>query len=85
MTYGHFFTSFSEIYSFIIIHQFWSEQFFLFHTVMASYVTKSKSVTVNPEYCGWLKFRGVTIFVVFVEGPIHEFQYPRNGNCLYEL
>ena len=25
-------------------------------------------------YCGWLKFRGVPIFVVFVEGSIHEFQ-----------
>ena len=22
-------------------------------------------------YCGWLKFRGVPIFVVFVEGPIN--------------
>ena len=37
------------------------------------------------SYCGWLKFRGVPIFVVFVEGPIHEFQYPWNGNFLYEL
>ena len=36
-------------------------------------------------YCGWLKFRGVPIFMVFVEGQIHEFQYPRNGNFLYEL
>ena len=25
-------------------------------------------------YCGWHKFRGVPIFVVFVEGPIHEFK-----------
>ena len=32
-----------------------------------------------------LKFHGVPILVVFVEGPIHEFQYPRNGNFLYEL
>ena len=30
-------------------------------------------------YCGWLKFRGVPIFVVSVEGPIHEFQFTRNG------
>ena len=36
-------------------------------------------------YCGWFKFRGVPIFVVFMEGPIHEFQYPRNGTFLYEL
>ena len=37
------------------------------------------------SYCGWLKFRGVPIFVVFVDGPIHEFQYPRISNFLYEL
>ena len=36
-------------------------------------------------YCGWLNFRGVPIFVVFVEGSTHEFQYPRNGDFLYEL
>ena len=36
-------------------------------------------------YSGWLKFRGVPIFVVFMEGPIHEFKYPRNFNFLYEL
>ena len=37
-------------------------------------------------YCEWLKFRGVPIFVVFMEGPIHEFQYPQNFNfcMLYE-
>ena len=35
--------------------------------------------------CGRLKFRGVPIFVVFVEGLIHIFQYPWNGNFLYEL
>ena len=39
----------------------------------------------SSKYCGWLKFRWVPIFVVFVEGPNHEFQYPRNGNFLYEL
>ena len=33
-------------------------------------------------YCGWLNFRGVPIFVVFVEGSIHGFQYPRNGDFL---
>ena len=37
------------------------------------------------KYCGWLNFRGVPIFVVFVESPIHEFQYPRIGNFLHEL
>ena len=31
-------------------------------------------------YCGWLNFRGVPIFVVFVEGPIHEFQCQRNSD-----
>ena len=35
-------------------------------------------------YLGWLKFRGVPIFIVFVEGPIKEFQNQRNGNFLYE-
>ena len=37
------------------------------------------------RYCGWLKFCQVPIFVVLVEGPIHELQYPWNGNVLYEL
>ena len=35
------------------------------------------------KYCGWLNFRGVPIFMVFVEGPIHKFQYPQNFQ--YEL
>ena len=39
----------------------------------------------NANYCGWLKFRGVPIFLVFVEGSNHDFQYLRNGNFLYEL
>ena len=34
------------------------------------------------RYCGWLNFRGVPIIM---EGPIHEFQYPRIGDFLYEL
>ena len=33
-------------------------------------------------YCGWLKLGWVPIFVVVVEGSIHEFQYPRNDNFL---
>ena len=37
------------------------------------------------KYCEWLYFRGVPIFVVFVEGPIHEYKYPRIGDFLYEL
>ena len=37
------------------------------------------------SYCEWLIFRGVPIFVVFVEGPIHEFQYPWISDSLYEL
>ena len=36
-------------------------------------------------YCGWLNFRGVPIFVVFVEGSIHEFQYPQINDFLHEL
>ena len=36
-------------------------------------------------YCGWLQFRGIQIVVVSVEGTIHEFQYPWNGNYLYKL
>ena len=40
---------------------------------------------ILSEYCGWLKFCGVPIFVVFVEGPFHEFQYPRKSNFQYEL
>ena len=35
--------------------------------------------------CEWFNFRGVPIFVVFVEGPIYEFKYPRNSEFLYEL
>ena len=41
--------------------------------------------SVQTVYCGWLKFRGVPIFVIFVEGPVHEFQCPRNSNFLYEF
>ena len=36
-------------------------------------------------YCGWLNFRGVPISVVFVEGSIQEFQYPRISDFLYKL
>ena len=39
---------------------------------------KGLSYTLKT-YCGWLKFRGVPIFMVFMEGPIHEF----NGDSLY--
>ena len=39
----------------------------------------------TENYYGRLKFRGVPIFMVFVEGPINEFQYPQNGNFHYEL
>ena len=54
--------------------------------VILSYgMSHSYNKGVYMVYCGWLKFRGVPIFVVFVEGPNHEFQYPRNGNFLYEL
>ena len=36
-------------------------------------------------YCGWLNFHGVPIFVVFIEGPVQEFRYPRISNFQYEL
>ena len=48
-------------------------------------LTFHSKVNIVNKYCEWLTFRGVLIFVVFVEGPIHEFQYPRNGNFLYHL
>ena len=32
------------------------------------------STNVFMEYCGCLNFHGVLIFMVFVEGPTHEFQ-----------
>ena len=41
--------------------------------------------THSLNYRGWLNFLRVPIFVVFVEGPIHEFQCPRNSDFLYEL
>ena len=37
------------------------------------------------KYWGWFNFRGVPIFVVFVEGLIHEFQYPRICEFSYQL
>ena len=37
-------------------------------------------------HCGWLNFCGVPIFIVFVEGSIHEFQYLRIiSDFLYKL
>ena len=39
----------------------------------------------NHNYCRWLNFRGAPIFVVFVEGPIHEFEYPWISDFQYEL
>ena len=40
---------------------------------------------IQKMYCGWLNFRGVPIFLVVLEGSIHEFQYPRNRDILNEL
>ena len=42
---------------------------------------KSSQTKRNLQYCEWLNFLGVPIFVVFEDGPIHEFQYP--GNCYF--
>ena len=36
-------------------------------------------------YCEWFNFRGVLIFVVFVDSPNHEFQYQQNSNFWYKL
>ena len=36
-------------------------------------------------HCEWLNFSGVPIFLVFVEGLIHEFQCPPINDFLYEL
>ena len=49
--------------------------------------SRMRSILLNKKkiYCGWLNFRGVPIFVVFVEGPIHEFQYQRIDDFSYEL
>ena len=55
--------------------------------------TGQSKITVSKDpffyhtihYCGWLNFRWVPIFVVFVEGPIHKFLYPRISDFLYEL
>ena len=45
----------------------------------------SKILYLMLNSCGWLNFRGVPIFVVFLESLINEFQYPRNDVLLYEL
>ena len=43
-------------------------------------------VVISFTYCGLPYFRGVPIFVVFVEGPIHEFgQYQQNSKFLASL
>ena len=39
---------------------------------------------MHIAYFEWLNFRGIPIFVIFVEGPMREFQYPRNIDFLYE-
>ena len=40
---------------------------------------------ININYCAWLNFCEVPIFVILVEGPILKFQYPGNSYFLYEL
>ena len=57
--------------------------FYQFLLLMLLWWSYMKSVLIY--YCGWLNFRGVPIFVVFVEGPSHEFQNPRISDFLYEL
>ena len=46
--------------------------------------TKHENFELVTKYCGLRNFRGVPIFVVFVEGAIHEFQYQRISDFLYE-
>ena len=51
-------------------------------------IAKNKIDTCNVHeiaYCERLIFRGVLIFVVFVEGPKHEFQYMYPRNFPHEL
>ena len=40
---------------------------------------------IQKMYCGWLNFRGVPIFLVVLEGSIHEFQYPRNSEAFFKV
>ena len=42
-------------------------------------------ISEQDDYCEWINFRRVPVFTVFVEGPIHKFQHPRNINFLYDL
>ena len=37
------------------------------------------------NYCEWLIFRWVQIFVVFVDGPIHEIWCPQKSDFMYKL
>ena len=43
------------------------------------------SFVANMFYCGWLNFRGLPIFMVFVEGQIHIFKYPRISDFMQKL
>ena len=52
----------------------------LFKTILIT-----EDIFILTWYCGWLNFRGVPIYVVFVEGLIHKFQYTWNSDFLYEL
>ena len=36
-------------------------------------IAANNMIIIWIRYCGWFNFRRVPIFVVFVEGPIHEF------------
>ena len=39
----------------------------------------------NNSYCKWRNFPGVAIFVLFIDGPIDEYQYPPTSDFIYEL
>ena len=51
------------------------------HTMQSMLIYQDHIDITKPEfskrtYCGGLNVYEVPIFMVFVEGPIHEFQYP---------
>ena len=45
----------------------------------------NSDISTFAIYCEWVHFHGVPIFVVFMEGLIHNFQFSQNDNFLYDL
>ena len=55
------------------------------NTLPKNFTVKLQESTNN--YCEWLYFHGVPIFVVFADGPIDQFQYLRHSanDLLFKL